>query len=272
MRAVTMSRRVGEPMGWGFRLAAAVVVPASVVLTRREWECGERIPRSGGAVVAANHVSHADPLTFAHFVYGQGRLPRFLAKAELFEVRFIGAVLRSMGQIPVFRLTTDAALAFRAAVDAVRSGKIIIVYPEGTLTRQPELWPMAGKTGAARIALTADVPVIPVAQWGAHEILYPYAARPSLWPRKQVRARAGAPVDLDDLRGRPLTPEVLAEATDRIMDAITALLEELRGEPAPTDRFDPRRAGVRPIGNPNLDLYEERAGSRRRRMKSRRSP
>ena len=266
-----MSRKVGERMGWGFRVAAFVVVPASVVLTRREWEGGDQIPRTGGAVVVANHVSHADPLTFAHFVYAHGRLPRFLAKAELFDVRLVGPVLRSMGQIPVFRLTRDAALAFRAAVDAVRSGKIVIVYPEGTLTRQPDLWPMSGKTGAARIALTADVPVIPVAQWGAQEILHPYASRPSLWPRKKVYARAGAPVDLDDLRGRPLTPEVLTEATDRIMDAITALLEELRGETAPTDRFDPRRAGVRPIGNPYLDPQQERPGRRRRRTTSRRS-
>lgn len=259
-------------MGWGFRLAAVLVVPTSVLLTRREWEGGESIPRSGGAVIVANHVSHADPLTFAHFVYGHGRLPRFLAKAELFEVRFVGAVLRSTGQIPVFRLTRDAALAFRAAVDAVRSGKIVIVYPEGTLTRQPELWPMAGKSGAARIALTADVPVIPVAQWGAQEILHPYAARPSLLPRKTVRARAGTPVDLDDLRGRPLTPEVLTEATDRIMDAITALLEELRDERAPADRFDPRSAGVRPIGNPHRDPHQQRSGRLRRRTTSRRSP
>ena len=266
-----MSRKVGERMGWGFRLAALLVVPASVLLTRREWEGGDAIPRSGGAVIVANHVSHADPLTFAHFVYGNGRLPRFLAKAELFEVRLVGPVLRSMGQIPVFRLTHDAALAFRAAVDAVRSGKIVIVYPEGTLTRQPDLWPMAGKTGAARIALTADVPVIPVAQWGAQEILYPYASRPSLWPRKRVLASAGTPVDLDDLRGRPLTPEVLNEATDRIMDAITALLEELREERAPAERFDPRKAGVRPIGNPHRDPQQDRPGRRRRRTTSRRS-
>lgn len=267
-----MARKVGERMAWGFRLAAFLVVPASVLLTRREWRGGDRIPRRGGAVIAANHVSHADPLTFAHFVYAQGRLPRFLAKAELFEIRVIGAVLRSMGQIPVFRLTRDAALAFRAAVDAVGSGKIVIVYPEGTLTRQPELWPMSGKTGAARIALTADVPVIPVAQWGAQDILYPYASRPRLWPRAHVRALAGEPVDLDDLRGRPLTPEVLAEATDRIMDAITALLEELRGERAPVDRFDPRAAGVRPIGNPHRDPHQQRPGRRRRRTTIRRTP
>ncbi len=127
----------------------------------------------------------------------------------------------------------------------------MIVYPEGTITRQPDLWPMSGKTGAARIALSADVPVIPVAQWGAHRILWPYTKVPHLFPRKTISMTAGGPVDLDDLRGEELTPEVLREATNRIMDDVTGLLEEIRGEQAPTERFDPRKAGVSQIGNPN---------------------
>lgn len=263
-----MRRKVGEPMGWGFTLAALIIKPLAVALTRRRWEGREFIPRRGGAVIAANHVSHADPLTFAHFIYEQGRLPRFLAKAELFDVFFVRRVLRSMGQIPVYRLTQDASLAFSAAVEAVQQGKIVIVYPEGTLTRDPALWPMRGKTGAARIALSAGVPVIPVAQWGAQEILYPYSSRLRLWPRKTVMARAGQPVDLDDLRDRPLRPEVLQEATDRIMDDITGLLEELRGEPAPETRFDPRAAGVRQIGNPHRDPGRRRAWWRLSRRSS----
>ena len=126
-----------------------------------------------------------------------------------------------------------------------------MVYPEGTITRQPDLWPMTGKTGAARISLSSGVPVIPVAQWGVQEILAPYGKRPHLFPRKTVTLTAGPPVDLDDLRDQELTPEVLRVATARIMDAVTALLEKIRGEHAPAERFDPRTAGVRPIGNPN---------------------
>jgi 1-acyl-sn-glycerol-3-phosphate acyltransferase len=229
-----------------------------LLFTRRTWIDGERIPSYGGAVVAANHTSHLDPLTFAHFIYDQGRLPRYLAKAALFDVFFVGTILRSTGQIPVHRLSADASLAFSSAVEAVERGRLVVVYPEGTLTRQPELWPMAGKTGAARIALSSGVPVIPVAQWGAHEILYPYARRPRLLPPKRIYAKAGAPVELDDLRDRPVTPEVLREATDRIMDAITSLLEEIRGEKAPAERFDPRRAGVRLTGNPNAAARERR--------------
>ena len=109
---------------------------------------------------------------------------------------------------------------------------------------------MTGRTGAAHIALAANVPVVPVAQWGAHEILAPYAKRPHLLPRKTVWMSAGPPVDLADLRDAPLTPEVLREATRRIMDDVTGLLEGIRGEKAPVDRFDVRSAGVPQIGNP----------------------
>ena len=144
------------------------------------------------------------------------------------------------GQVPVYRKTGRAADAYRAAVEGVEHGKCIVVFPEGTLTRDPDLWPMVGKTGAARIALASGAPVVPVAQWGAHEILYPYAKRPRLRPRMPVHARAGAPVELDDLRDRPLTPELTREATERIMAAITTLLEEVRGEAAPAERFDHR--------------------------------
>jgi 1-acyl-sn-glycerol-3-phosphate acyltransferase len=158
--------------------------------------------------------------------------------------------VRSAGQIPVYRLTADASLSFTAAVQAVQEGECVVVYPEGTITRQPDMWPMTGRTGAARIALSANVPVVPVAQWGVHEILAPYAKRPHLLPRKTVWVSAGPPVDLADLRDRPLTPEVLREATRRIMDDVTGLLEGIRGEKAPVERFDLRTAGVAQIGNP----------------------
>ena len=243
-------RRMRERRGWGFAVAVAIVKPVLLLLTRHRWIGGDKIPAEGGAVLVANHVSHVDPLTFAHLVYDHGRLPRYLAKAGLFDVFFVGAVLRNTGQIPVYRQSADAAKAFSAAVDAVRRGRLVVVYPEGTLTRQPELWPMVGKTGAARIALTSDVPVIPVAQWGAQEILYPYAKRPKLFPRHTVHAKVGDSVDLDDLRALPTSPENLRIATDRIMDAITELLADIRQEEPPAERFDPRKAGVRETGDP----------------------
>jgi 1-acyl-sn-glycerol-3-phosphate acyltransferase len=239
-----------EHRGWAWLLASGILKPLHVLLTKHDWVDGDKLPADGGAVVAANHVSHVDPITFAHLLHDHGRLPRYLAKAGLFDVFFVGTVLRATGQIPVHRLSADASRAFSSAVEAVQAGKLVVVYPEGTLTRQPELWPMVGKTGAAHIGLASGVPVIPVAQWGAQEILPPYSTRPRLLPRKTVHAKVGDPVDLDDLRGKEITPELLREGTERIMDAITRLLEDIRGEAAPAERFDPRQAGVRLTGNP----------------------
>jgi 1-acyl-sn-glycerol-3-phosphate acyltransferase len=252
---VPKPRRLQQRPGWAFAVCIAIAEPPLVLLTKHRWLGGENIPATGGCVVAVNHISHLDPFTCAHFVYSWGRVVRFLAKAELFDIPVLGRLVRRAGQIPVYRQTTDASLSFAAAVQAVRAGECVVVYPEGTITRQPELWPMTGKTGAARIALSAGAPVIPVAQWGAHRILAPYAKRPRLLPRKTIEMTAGPPVDLDDLRAldeKKLTPAVLRAATNRIMDDITGLLEGIRGERAPAERFDPRTAGVRTIGNPNF--------------------
>ncbi|MGA8208952.1 MAG: lysophospholipid acyltransferase family protein [Nocardioidaceae bacterium] len=251
-------RRLQQRRGWAFGFCVAVLEPLLLLLTRRRWRGGENIPARGGCVLAVNHISHLDPITCAHFVFSWGRLPRFLGKAEVFEIPVLGRIAHSAKQIPVHRLTSEAARSFSAAVTAVEQGECVVVYPEGTITRQPDLWPMRGKTGAARIALATGAPVVPVAQWGAHEILPPYARRPHLLPRHTVSMTAGAPVDLDDLRRRPVTPQVLAEATGRIMDDVTRLLEEIRAARAPAERFDPRQAGVREIGNPRRKQSRDR--------------
>jgi len=254
-------RKLQEKRGLAFGIAVAILKPTLLATTRRDWSGGEHIPAEGGCIIAANHLSHVDPLTFAHFVYDHGRLPRYLAKAEVFDIPAAGWIVRSTGQIPVARMTAGAASAFAAAVDAVRAGKLVIVYPEGTITRDPGLWPMVGKTGAARIALATGAPVIPVAQWGVQELLAPYAKKVNLLPRKTMTMRAGPPVDLSAYDGRDLTPEVLKSATSDIMDAITAQLEIIRGEQAPAVRFDPKSAGVKEIGNP----YEQTERERRRK-------
>jgi 1-acyl-sn-glycerol-3-phosphate acyltransferase len=110
---------------------------------------------------------------------------------------------------------------------------------------------MTGKSGAARIALETGCPVIPVGQWGAQQLLAPYAKKPDLFPRKLVTMKVGTPIDLSDLAAKPRTVAVIQEATDRIMAVITALVEDVRGETAPAERFDMKKAGVRQTGNPN---------------------
>jgi 1-acyl-sn-glycerol-3-phosphate acyltransferase len=240
-----------QKLGWAFAFCVVVLRPLLMLLTRRDWQHVDKLPAGGGVVLVANHISHLDPLTYAHFVYDNGRLPRYLAKAEVMKVPVLGAILRSAGQIPVYRQSRTASEAFRAAVAAVEKGECVVVYPEGTITRDPDLWPMVGKTGAARIALSTGSPVVPTAQWGPQYILWPYTKRPRFFPRKTVHVRAGDPVDLDDLRDQPLTPKVLREATDRIMAAVAALLAEIRQAPAPDVRFDPAGSHVPPTGNPH---------------------
>ncbi|MEV5123523.1 lysophospholipid acyltransferase family protein [Streptomyces decoyicus] len=239
-----MSRR---RIGFWYRLAAVICKPPLLVLFKRDWQGMEHIPADGGFITAVNHNSYLDPLSYAHYQYNTGRVPRFLAKAGLFKSGFVGLMMRGTGQIPVYRETTDAATAFRAAVDAIDKGECVAFYPEGTLTRDPELWPMQGKTGAARVALLTKAPVIPVAQWGANDAMPPYAKEKKLrlLPRKTLRVKAGPPVDLSAYYDREPTAEVLRAATDVIMAAISEQLAGLRGEPAPAEPYDWRKAIAR---------------------------
>jgi 1-acyl-sn-glycerol-3-phosphate acyltransferase len=212
------------------------------VFTRRDWQGSQWLrqeyPPSDGLVVATNHLSWFDPLPMAHLLWDNGRPPRFLGKEAVFKVPLVGQLLLNCGQIPVYRDTDGAADSVRAAVAAVEAGETVVVYPEGTITRDPELWPMSAKTGAARIALLGNVPVVPVAQWGPQRVMRPYVKEFNVLPPKTMHMRVGPPVDLDDLRGREITAALLAQATDRIMDAVTEQLEHIRGESSPPERLD----------------------------------
>ena len=236
-------------IGFWYRLAAVLLRRPLMVLTRRDWSGAEHLGL-GGIVVCTNHVSHFDPLVFAHFLYDNGRLPRFLAKEGLFRVFFVGSVLRGAKQIPVYRDTVDASTAYAAAVEAIGRGECVAIYPEATLTRDPDLWPMVGKTGAARVAIVTGAPVIPIAQWGPQYVLAPYSKRLRLFPRRTMHFKAGPPVDLSEFAGRDVDAALLHEVTEKIMADITHLLEEIRGEKAPGVRFDPRSAGLPTTGNP----------------------
>jgi 1-acyl-sn-glycerol-3-phosphate acyltransferase len=243
-------RPLRQSRGWAWNLAVPIIKPALLATTKPSWQGGEKIPETGGCMLVLNHISHVDPLTAAHIVYDHGRLPRYLAKSGLFRGRFMRFFMTAAGQIPVERLSRNAIGAYDAAVRAVQAGECVVVYPEGTITRDPDQWPMTGKSGAARIALATGCPVLPVGQWGAQALLPPYAKRPDLFPRKPIRMIVGDPLDLSDLLAQEQTPAVVAEATERIMAAITDLVAELRGEPAPGVRHDMRTSGDRPTGDP----------------------
>lgn len=223
-----------------YRHVIGGVRPVMMGLTRRDWSGGENLPQQGGFVLASNHLSWADPLALAHFAVDHGRAPHFLAKASLFDLPVLRGVLNGTGQIPVLRGSGRAVDAFSAAVEAVEKGACVVVLPEGTITREPHLWPMSGKSGAARVALQTGCPLIPTAMWGPQEILWPYRGKvPKVLPRKTMQVVAGPPVDLSDLQA-PYDARTLSAATERLMDAITGLLEGLRHEQAPAQRFDAR--------------------------------
>ena len=225
-------------LGWGFRFAVVVLWPLLMAFTKRDWEGEENLDlEPGGIVVATNHLSWFDPLSVSLLLWNNDRPPRFLAKESVFSVPFVGSVIRSAGQIPVYRETTDAIAAVRDAVSAIERRECVVVYPEGTITRDPDLWPMEGKTGAARIALITGCPVIPIAQWGPQWVIGPYRREFRLLPRKTMHLRVGPPVDLDDLRSSPLDAQTVRIATERIIAAITTLLEGVRGEAAPAVRY-----------------------------------
>lgn len=228
------------------RIIIAVARPLVAAATRRTWRGGEHLPATGGMIVAANHVSGVDPLTVGHYLVDHGAPPRFLAKAELFDVPVLGAILAKARQIPVYRGTSRAMDALAAARAALEEGSCVVIYPEGTHTQDPAGWPMTGKTGAARLALATGVPVVPLAQWGPQDMLPHGAKLPRIVPPRPVTLVAGPPVDLADLQGRD-DAAALREATDRIMAAITGLLAEIRGEEPPAQAYDLRRDGDRRV-------------------------
>lgn len=231
-----------HPLPWSYDVVIGTVRPLLQVFTRRDWSGGEHVPAQGGFIVAANHYSEVDPFTVAHFLVDHGRPPFFLAKSTLFTVPVLGPALRHLQQVPVYRATSKAGDALVAALEALEEGKPIAIMPEGTLTRDPDLWPMKARPGVGRLALRSGAPVIPVAQWGAQHVLGHYARRPGNLLRRPVQhVRAGPPVDLSDLLDRPADPRAHAEATRRVMAAITDLLAEIRGEQPPPEPYDPAR-------------------------------
>ena len=225
--------------GLAFLFIEAIARPILALLTKQDWRGRENLPKTGGALIVANHYSFFDPMAVGHFMLANGRTPRFTAKAGVFKHPLLGKWFQAAGQIPVHRGSREAVKAMIAAQEAIKRGETVIFYPEGTMTKDPDLWPMVGRTGAARIALRTGVPVIPVAQWGAQEVLAPYSTKFKFFPRKTLRVIAGPPLDLSPWAGRTRDRTAEQEVTDLMMAEITKLLEVLRGETAPAVRFVP---------------------------------
>lgn len=224
----------GEKVGVAWAIVMAILYVPFSVLVKIRYRNLDLLPQDGPAIIVVNHVSHVDPFLVAKMVLDGARTPRFLAKESIFDVPVVGAAMRAMGHIPVKRGTVDARQSFAAAVESLRGGNMIVLHPEGTVTRDPDGWPMVGKTGAARLALLApEVPVIPIAQWGVQDQIDLYRKRVKLFPRPRHVLSVGAPIDLSEFRDRKLGARTLNEATDVIMRRLRDDVAQLRGVPAP---------------------------------------
>lgn len=234
-----MSKRADRGYSRAWRGFTMVTFPPAIrAAMKRDWHGHEHIPREGGVILAANHLSYVDWAATCLFVHEAGRYPAFLIKASMFDVKVLGGFLRACGQFPVKRGAADAALVLKDAERGLDRGECLVFYPEGTATRDPQQWPMVARTGAARLALATGVPVIPMAIWGAQVIL-PYGSKkPHLLPRHKVQIIAGPPVDLSAFAGQPPARDVLRDATAKIMADITGLLAQLRGGTPPAQPYD----------------------------------
>lgn len=234
---VPLQRTISDPDIPALRRVTSPLTRLMRRLVRVEWHGLEHL-HGGGMVAAANHISYADFLSLGHFALAAGRWPHFLGKESLFRLPVIGRIVTSCEQIPVHRGSSRAAEALASAESAVRQGKLVLLYPEGTVTKDPEQWPMTGRHGAVRMALGTGCPLVPVGQWGAQDFMpAPGLSMPRPLPRKTFRVMAGPPLDLDDYRGKPLTPQLLSEATAKLMAAISGLVGILRGEDPPAEPF-----------------------------------
>ncbi len=240
----------GKEITWQMRVLAVILRPWVRLLYKVEVTGMENLPKSGGYVLAANHVTTVDALAVAYMMYFRlHRAPHFLAKEGLFKTPIVGPVLLAVGQIPVFRGQRNNTDPMEAAYKVLRAGHVIGIFPEGTLTRDPDLWPMRGRTGAIRLAIETGVPIVPVGQWGTEKVMETYSSKLKPKPWHKVNIIIGKPIDVSAYVAKKNSTEELVLLTEKVMNEITKLVEQLRGEKAPAKRFVPSEHGLPDHGN-----------------------
>ena len=234
---------------WAFRIVASVLAPLVRILFNVKTTGLENLPK-GGYILVGNHLSYLDPLAFAYSVYfHMKRAPHYLAKEGLFRVPVLGCILPKVGQIPVYRSGRGNEEPMRAAKELLKAGQVVVIFPEGTLTRDPDLWPMRGKSGAVRLAVELGLPIVPAAHWGVEKVLANYTKKFRPNPFHTVRVKIGKPMRFDHLNAETMTTEQLTKATSEVMHEVAAIVGELRGETPPKELWDPTQKGQTEIGN-----------------------
>jgi len=207
----------------GFWWWFAYLIPGGLfrILVQVRYRGLANVPKTGPALLVSNHISHVDPILLGMMIGDALRLPCLIGKQELFD-SFLGPAVRGIGQIPVKRGGGSAALV-ETATQALRDGKVLGIMAEGTITKDPEGWPMPAKTGAALIALAnPGVPVIPVTQWGVQKSFDFYRKDLKWLRRTKHRILIGEPLEIG--------PDATVESiTADINAALRSGVAELRG-------------------------------------------
>ena len=241
--------KVQRENSFAFVLVAMVLAPILRLMFTIKTGGKENLPQ-GGYILVGNHLSYLDPFSFAYSVYiHMKRVPHYLAKESIFRIPIIGKILPKVGQIPVYRGGKSNEEPLRAAKEFLKAGQVVVVFPEGTLTRDPDQWPMRGKAGAIRLAVELGLPIVPCGQWGVEKVLGNYSKKFRPNPFHVVRVKIGKPMFFRELEGKTPTAQELAAATDTVMREISTIVGELRGETPPKELWDPTKVGQSEIGN-----------------------
>lgn len=210
-----------------FRIAKALGLPPFKLWFNWRFEDLDRVPERGPVLLAANHISYLDPVAHAYFLAERGRRARFLAKSELFDIPVFGTALRNAKQIPVRRGGGDGS-PLEQAERAIGDGEAVVVYPEGTVTKDPRYLPMRARSGVVRLSLASGIPITPLAIWGAQHV-WQKSGRGSLKFGRPIWVKAGEPIDLSAFREQADDGDVLRKLTDEVMEQLRTLVIDLEG-------------------------------------------
>ena len=224
-------------------LAASSAFALMRTASKMKVEGSSHLPPKGqGVIVAAYHANHLDPILVGLAVWRNGRVPHFLAKSTLFKGP-LGVILKGLGQIPVLRASAQAGDSLDYAKEALAKGQTVVIYPEGTLTKDEAFWPQHFKSGTARLALETGAPIIPAAHWGLNEV-YPRGAKlPKLRPlTNTMTVRFGPSLDYHDLWDHKDEKRSKTLLTKRLTNTIAEMVADLSGRELP-QRFHHEEVG-----------------------------
>ncbi len=226
-----------------YRIGVPAFRPIVSLFMKPRLQGTENLPLEGPFILAPNHMANIDPFTMGYCMADMGYHVRFMAKDSLFRVPLLGWVLSKWGMIPVKRESADAANSLIHAETALEQGEVVGFYFEGTLTRDPAFWPMKGKTGLARLALDTRVPIIPVVQWGAQDVMDRYVLAKIRWRRPKLYIRVLPELDYSDIEGSSQNRDGVLELTQRLQSTLMEQSGNLRGQVPPEEPWDSKAHG-----------------------------